>query len=76
MIGWIFAIGAVLVAVAGIGYRRRLGELERTSLSEGAIRQIEASGRVEMDEPLDLDEAADEEERFWGESWDEPEPLS
>lgn len=77
MIGWVFAIGSVLVAVAGIGYRRRLRGLEGDGdgLSESAIRQIEASGRVELDEPLDLDEAAEEEARFWGESWDEPEPL-
>lgn len=75
MIAWIFVFGAVLVAVAGIGYRRRLGDLDRKGLSESAIRQIEASGRVELDEPLDLDEAAEEEERFWDESWDEPEPL-
>jgi hypothetical protein len=76
VIGWIFAIGAVLVAVAGIGYRRRLADLERDGLSESAIRQIEAGGRLEMDDPLDLGEAAEEEERFWSESWDEPEPLS
>ncbi len=75
MTGWIFAVGAVLVAVAGIGYRRRLGNLEGNGLSESAIRQIEASGRMETDDPLDLGEAAEEEERFWGESWDEPEPL-
>lgn len=75
MIGWIFAAGAVLVVVAGLGYRRQLDEVKRRGLSDGAIRQIETSGRVELDEPLDLNEAAEEEERFWGESWDEPEPL-
>ena len=32
-------------------------------------------GRIEQDEPLDLEEAAAEEERFWSETWDEPEPL-
>lgn len=75
MIGWIFAAGAVLVVVAGLGYRRQLEEVKRQGLSDGAIRQIEASGRVELEEPLDLTEAAEEEERFWDESWDEPEPL-
>lgn len=75
MIQWIFALGAVLVVVAWVGYRRRLRSIRGRGLSDGAIRQIEASGRVEMEEPLDLGEAADEEERFWSESWDEPEPY-
>lgn len=75
MIGWLFALGAVLVVVGWMGYRRRLQEVKERGLSNGAIRQIEASGRVEMDEPLDLEEAAEEEDRFWGESWDEPEPY-
>lgn len=75
MIGWLFAIGALLVVAAWWGNRRRLRRLRDGKLSEGAIRQIEVSGRVEMDEPLDLDEAAEEEERFWDETWDEPEPL-
>ena len=75
MIGWIFAAGAVLVAAAWLESRRRLRAMRNRELSDGAIRQIEVSGRVEVDEPLDLDEAAEEEERFWNESWDEPEPL-
>lgn len=75
MTGWLFAVGALLVAAAGLGVRRRLRRLKGGGLSDGAIRQIEASGRVEVDEPLDLEEAAEEEERFWDESWDEPEPM-
>ena len=75
MTGWLFAIGGLLVVVAGLGYRRRINRLKRRGLSDAEIRQIEVSGRVEVDEPLDLAEAADEEERFWSESWDEPEPL-
>lgn len=75
MTGWIFALGALLVAVAGLGVRRRLQRLKDSDLSDGAIRRIESTGRLEVDEPLDLDEAAAEEERFWDESWDEPEPM-
>ena len=75
MIGWLFVGGAVLVAAAWLGNRRRLRALRTDALSDADIRRIEASGRVEVDEPLDLDEAAEEEERFWNESWDEPEPL-
>ncbi|HSR41689.1 MAG TPA: hypothetical protein VLL48_05950 [Longimicrobiales bacterium] len=75
MIGWLFGVGAVLVVAAWIGSRRRLKRMGDSGLSDGDIRRIEASGRVERDEPLDLEEAAEEEERFWGETWDEPEPL-
>lgn len=75
MIQWLFVVGAVLVVAGWIGYRRRLRGVRDRGLSDGAIRHIEARGRLDMDEPLDLDEAAEEEERFWGESWDEPEPY-
>lgn len=75
MTGWLFAAGAVLVAVAWLSNRLRLRRLKDRELSDAAIRRIEASGRVEVDDPLDLEEAREEEERFWGESWDEPEPL-
>lgn len=75
MIGWLFALGAVAVAGAWFAYRRRLARLVDREISDADIRAIEASGRVERDEPLDLDEAAAEEDRFWGETWDEPEPF-
>ncbi len=75
MIGWLFTIGAVAVAGAWLAYRRRLARMVDRGLTEADIRTIEASGRVERSEPLDLDEAAEEEERFWSETWDEPEPL-
>lgn len=75
MTGWIFALGALLVVAAGLGVRRRLQRLKDRGLNDAAIRRIEASGRIEVDEPLDLEEAATEEERFWDETWDEPEPM-
>lgn len=75
MIGWLFAAGAVVVVAAWFAYRRRLARAVGDELSAADIRAIEASGRIERDEPLDLDEAAEEEERFWSETWDEPEPL-
>jgi hypothetical protein len=75
VIGWIFAIGAALVVAAGLGVRRRVRRVTGRGLSDDVIRRIEAGDRVQVDDPLDLDEAADEEERFWNESWDEPEPL-
>lgn len=72
MTGWLFAVGAVLVAFAALRVRTDLRRRTSESLSDGDIRRIEASGTVERDEPLDLDEIADEEERFWGETWDVP----
>lgn len=75
MTSWLFVAAAVLVVVGWLGYRRRLEQVKDRGLDEGAIRQIEASGRVEIEEPLDLSEAAEEEDRFWSESWDEPEPM-
>ena len=72
--GWIFGVGAVLVAAAGLAYRRQIAALGGDGLTDDQIRGIESHGRVRAEEPLDLEEAAEEEERFWGESWDEPEP--
>lgn len=75
MISWVFAGAAVLVVVAWVGYRRRLERVTQRELSDDTLRQIEARGRIEVEDPLDLSEAAEEEERFWSESWDEPEPM-
>jgi hypothetical protein len=73
-VNWIFLLGALLVTAGWLGYRRRLSEI-RPRLTDADIRAIEEGGRVGTEEPLDFDEAAEEEERFWGESWDEPEPM-
>jgi hypothetical protein len=73
-VNWVFLLGALLVTAGWLGYRRRMVGL-RPRLSDDDIRQIELGGRIGSEEPLDLEEAAEEEERFWDESWDEPEPL-
>jgi hypothetical protein len=72
---WFFVVAALLVAFGWLGYRRRIGEVRGSGLSDADIRAIEEGGRVAADDPLDLGEAAEEEERFWDETWDEPEPL-
>lgn len=72
--GWLFTAGALLVAAAGLAARRRT-RAARRGLEDAHIRAIEEHGRIELEDPLDLEEAAAEEERFWSESWDEPEPL-
>lgn len=74
--GIIAAVIAVLALAAAIIYRRRLrsygvGEPE---LTDEVIRRIEEVGRVDLDEPLDLEEIREEEERFWQDQpWEEPE---
>jgi hypothetical protein len=78
--GFVFwTVLAVLALIAGALYMLRLRTLRRgdDGLSDDVIRSIENTGRIEVDEPLDLGEIRDEEVRFWEEStWDEPEELS
>ncbi len=63
---FVFGAGlATLAILAGVSLR---------ALDDVAIEQIIEQGEIWVDEdyPLDLDEIDDEEERFWSESWDEP----
>jgi hypothetical protein len=73
----LFGIVAALLAIAaGLLYRNRLETTTRAdavALDDDLIRQIERHGRIELEEPLDLDHIREQEERFWEESWDEPE---
>jgi hypothetical protein len=75
----LFGIVAALLAIAaGLLYRHRLetvGSEDTSTLDDDLIRQIEAEGWVELEEPLDLDHIREQEQRFWEESWDEPEEL-
>jgi hypothetical protein len=73
---WVFL--AVLAVAAGLSLHFRRKDLLAASLSkvdDDAIETILATGAlyVEEDEPLDLREIDEEEERFWSETWDEPE---
>jgi hypothetical protein len=69
--GLIAGLLIVLVAVwlRDRSERGRRGEI----LSDEHIRAIEREGRVDVEDPLDLDRIREEETRFWEESWDEPE---
>jgi hypothetical protein len=65
----------VLALAAGFMYRSRLTRVIRSGdpvLSDDMIRQIEERGRIEVDDPLDLEQIEEEEARFWEEQWDEP----
>lgn len=65
-----------LVVIGGLAVRRRIGaSRERPVLDDDAVRRIVDTGRLSVDEdpPLDIDEIEEAEDRFWSESWDEPE---
>jgi hypothetical protein len=75
---FVFGAGlATLAILAGVSLRARQADVigrGRPVLDDAAIEQIIEQGEIWVDEddPLDLDEIDDEEERFWSESWDEP----
>lgn len=76
MLFWTFL--AVLAVAAGVTLHMRRRELLASSLAkvdDDAIATILERGELylEEDEPLDQQEIDEEEERFWSESWDEPE---
>ncbi len=80
MIPLLFGTSAALLVLAAAGlYLRRLFEQRRgetSGLSDAMVQRIEETGRLELDEPLDLDHIRDEEARFWeGEPWEEPDEL-
>jgi hypothetical protein len=72
---------AVLAVAGGVVVRLKMRAFKRREepeLDEEMIRRIEEEGRVETEErePLDYDEIREEEDRFWSETWDEPDgPL-
>ena len=78
IIGTAIAGGALSVAliVVGVRRRRRVREEIRGAdpvIDDDDVERILASGVLVKDDapPLDLDEIAEEEERFWeSESWD------
>jgi hypothetical protein len=71
------ALAALMVAAAVRLHvrRRELTASPFPRLDDDAIHAILETGEltVEEDEPLDLAEIDESEERFWSESWDEPE---
>ncbi len=74
---FVFGAGlASLTIAAGVTLRRRRVAAfgRRSVVTDRVIEQIIAHGEVWLDddEPLDLEEIDDEEERFWSERWDEP----
>ena len=70
---------AALAVVAGVMHRLRLGRLSRGEtplVTDELLRQIEATGYVELDEPLDLEQIREEEARFLEEyRWEDADEL-
>lgn len=74
-----FGVLAAVAAAIAIGRRRRRLRPPRTGwLTDAMVRDIVEHGRIEADTetppPLDLEEIRREEDRFWAETWDRPEP--
>lgn len=74
---YFFAALAVLALAAGAAARLRVRRTQDGGggITDGDVRQIEERGWLvrEEDEPLDLDEIREAEERFWEPTWDRPE---
>jgi hypothetical protein len=71
---YIATILGILALAGGLMYRARRLRTLRTprTLTDDMVRQIEESGHIDVDEPLDLEEIQDEEARFWEEQpWEE-----
>ena len=81
-VGSALAVGfAVLAAVAAglaLRRRRRLRPPRAGWLTDRMVAEIITRGRLETDDgpelPLDWEEIRREEDRFWTETWDRPEP--
>ena len=73
---WIVLAGLLVAAGFSVHQRRRDALASPPPrLDDEAVRRILETGQlaVDEDEPLDLAEIEEEEERFWSESWEEPE---
>jgi hypothetical protein len=75
-----WSIMTVLVIAACIFvYVRRRASFSRRAphVDDDAVRTIVETGALSVveDEPLDMREIEAEEERFWRETWDEPEEV-
>ncbi len=76
MTTWLLLALGMMALAAGIAARRRVRAARRRELDQEMIRRIEETGRLSWDaEDLDLEAIREEEDRFWEQTWDDPEPL-
>ena len=72
----VLLILGILALLAGWRARQRVRAKQRQNLlTDDTLRDIETRGTVEIDEPLDHEEIARQERRFFEETWDEPEDF-
>jgi hypothetical protein len=77
---WFWIGMSALAGLGGVGYLARLRGGRPApgvpAVDDAALHAILHTGRLEMpdaDEPLDMRDAADAEDEFWEQTWDEPE---
>lgn len=78
---WIWMGLSLLALAAGLRYLARLREVRRSSrvpvmVDDAALDEILRTGRLQRPDtprPVDMRKAAEAEEEFWAQSWDEPE---
>ena len=72
---WTALLALMLVGAVRLHVRRRdLVASPVPRVDDAAIHSILETGELSVDdEPLDLHDIEEHEERFWSESWDEPE---
>ncbi len=64
---------AILAVAAIVSRRRTRSRMDVGGLGDDQVRRIETVGRIEVEDPLDLEEIRAAEQSFWEETWDEPE---
>jgi hypothetical protein len=72
---WLALTGLMVAAAVRLhGRHKELTAAPHPHLDDAAIATILETGAltIDEDEPLDLSEIDESEERFWSESWDEP----
>lgn len=81
LMGWFWIAMSVIALLAGGRYLLRLrGTRERAdapALDDAALRQIMETGRLRTPPrgTVDMRRAAEAEEEFWAEEWEEPEEF-
>lgn len=72
---WV-AAAALTVAAGWTLYERRRALSSDPVVDDEAIQRILDTGELYVEEPLNLEAIDEEEERFWSETWEEPEDWS
>ncbi len=72
---WLWLFIALLVVLGGASVYRSLHDQRRAvepELTDDVIRRLERGERIDAEDPLDVDQIREAEERFWEEErWDE-----